>query len=392
MAGRRILITDDEALFRSSAAESLRARFRGVEVLEAEDGAEALSIMARTPVDVLITDLQMPKLGGIELVARISSHRMPIQIIVVSAHMTDHTRGALDDLGALVCVDKPIDLGVLHEAVERMLAIPRAHVSGVTLAGFVQLLEMEHQTCALRVGSPDGVGTLVFDGGKLVDAWTGELAGDAAALAILAFRECTLDVIGVLRTVTPRVTMPLSFLLLESARRTDEAEPVAGQWEIVSVAETKDEAAAEAMRALGPVEGEAAPAERKAIDEGVARVLRTAMEMEGAIGVALVDAASGEALGTAGGGAELDVALAATGNAEVLRAKRRLMERLGLAYAIEDILITLGAQYHLIRPLNAPGSQLFLYLVIDRKAGNLGLARHHLTKVEASWRSAAAPA
>src|SRR5208282_4875893 len=98
MASRRILVTDDEALFRSSAAESLRARFRGSEVLEAEDGAAAVAILERLPVDVLVTDLQMPNLGGLEVLAHISSRQMPVQIVVVSAHMTDPTRDALDDL------------------------------------------------------------------------------------------------------------------------------------------------------------------------------------------------------------------------------------------------------------------------------------------------------
>ena len=383
MASRRILVTDDEALFRTSAAESLRGRFRGAEVLEAENGAVAMAILERMPVDVLITDLRMPEFGGLELVARISSHRMPIQIIVVSAYITEPTRIALDDLGALVCVDKPIDLEVLHRAVERMLAVPRAHVSGVTLAGFVQLLEMEHQTCALRVASPDGVGTLVFEGGKLADAWTGELGGDPAALAILAFKDCTLDVVGALRSQVQRVTQPLSFLLLESARRIDEEHPshVAGQWETVSV---------RGPDSLWPDEAAALPA---APEEGasVAPILCAAMEIDGALGVALVDVGRGGTLGTQGGSPALDIDVAAAGNTEVLRAEVRLLERVGLTDAIEDILITLAEQYHLIRPLTVGASSLFLYLIIDRKLGNLGLARRQLIKIEASLRDAPRP-
>jgi CheY-like chemotaxis protein len=379
MLPRRILVTDDESLFRTSAAESLRARFRGTEVLEAEDGAAALAILERMLVDVLITDLQMPNLGGIDLVARITSHRMPIQIIVVSAFITEPTRVALDDLGALVCVDKPIDLDALHRAVERMLAVPRAHVSGVTLAGFVQLLEMEHQTCALRVVSADGVGTLVFEHGKLADAWTGERAGDAAALSILRFKDCTLDVVGALRPDVQRVTQPLSYLLLESARMADEEHPehVAGQWELFSLGvpgETVPEAVATP-----------ATEEKKETTADVAEMLRAAMEIDGALGAALADAESGRTLGTAGGGPSFDVEVAAAGNTQVLRAEVRLLQGLGLPHALEDILITLGEQYHLIRPLADGGSSLFLYLVIDRKLGNLGLARRRLGKVEGSF-------
>jgi CheY-like chemotaxis protein len=408
--GRRILITDDEPLFRTSAAESLRGRFPGVEVLEAGHGNEALERLERTPIDVLVTDLQMPELGGIELIARVSSHRMPIQIIVVSAFITEQTRANLDELGALVYIDKPIDLGALHLAVERMLAVPRAHVSGVTLAGFVQLLEVEQQTCALRVASPDGVGTLVFERGVLTDAWTGELAGDPAALAVLRFRDCTLDLVGVLRSENPRVTQPLSFLLLESARRADEAvvEPVAGQWELLSLippppdsdafaptptplapAPAQEDASAPA--AMPPSnEGSALeppPAHRRSLGPGgPASLLRDVIEIEGAMAVALVDGARRIALGSAGSAANLDLESLAVSATDLLASERALLDRLGVSTGIEEIQVDSQSHIHLIRPLeirssdpDSPGT--FLFLVADRARVNIGLARRQLTKI-----------
>ncbi|MFI5527597.1 hypothetical protein ACIA8O_03470 [Kitasatospora sp. NPDC051853] len=106
--------------------------------------------------------------------------------------------------------------------------------------------------------------------------------------------------------------------------------------------------------------------------------------IDGAIGVALVDYTSGMALGTLGGSAELDLNVAAAGNTDVVRAKVRAIELLGLKEAIEDILITLSTQYHLIRPLtNRSGKGLFLYLAIDKNRANLAMARHQLKRVEA---------
>jgi len=112
--------------------------------------------------------------------------------------------------------------------------------------------------------------------------------------------------------------------------------------------------------------------------------LKEAMTLEGAVGVALVDWESGMTLGALGGGKYLDLDLAAAGNTEVVRAKMRTAESLRLDDTIEDILITLGKQYHLIRLVkNASGTQgLFLYLVLDRSKANLALARHHLKRIE----------
>ncbi|MEU8781371.1 hypothetical protein [Streptomyces sp. NPDC048637] len=106
--------------------------------------------------------------------------------------------------------------------------------------------------------------------------------------------------------------------------------------------------------------------------------------IEGAVGVALVDYTSGMALATLGDNQALDLNIAAAGNTDVVRAKMRTMEMLELQGAIEDMLITLTAQYHIIRPVSGKsGSGLFLYLVLDRKRANLALARHRLARLEA---------
>jgi hypothetical protein len=114
--------------------------------------------------------------------------------------------------------------------------------------------------------------------------------------------------------------------------------------------------------------------------------LKEAMNIDGAIGAALVDWESGMPLGTLGGSKYLDLELAAAGNTEVVRAKMRTMASLSLDDTIEDILLTLGKQYHLIRVLkNADGaSNLFLYLALDRAQANLALARHQLRRIEST--------
>ena len=105
--------------------------------------------------------------------------------------------------------------------------------------------------------------------------------------------------------------------------------------------------------------------------------------VEGALGAALVDFDGGLTLGTVGGGDDLDLEIAGAGNLEVVRAKVRVMEQLGLDDQIEDILITLGKQYHIIRPLESHPT-MFLYLALSRDSGNLGLARHQLRNIESS--------
>jgi len=104
------------------------------------------------------------------------------------------------------------------------------------------------------------------------------------------------------------------------------------------------------------------------------------MEIDGCIGCCIVDSNSGMMLGAAGGGA-INLEVAAAGNTEVVRAKRKTMKALALGDAIEDILITLGRQYHLIRPLSS-NDALFVYVMLDKSKANLAMARHQLSQVE----------
>ena len=107
--------------------------------------------------------------------------------------------------------------------------------------------------------------------------------------------------------------------------------------------------------------------------------IKTLLSIDGATAAAIVDSNSGMVLGKDGSGVNLD--LAAAGNTEVVRAKLKTMKALGIKGGIEDILITLDNQYHVIRP-SATKDGLFIYLVLDKSKANLAMARYKVTEVE----------
>ena len=107
--------------------------------------------------------------------------------------------------------------------------------------------------------------------------------------------------------------------------------------------------------------------------------LNELMTMDGAMCAAVVDYNSGMMLGSVGSGVDLE--LAAAGNTEVVRAKMKTMKALGLNENIDDILITLGKQYHIIRPSEQLAG-VFVYYVLDNKRANLALARRKVQDVE----------
>ena len=111
----------------------------------------------------------------------------------------------------------------------------------------------------------------------------------------------------------------------------------------------------------------------------IKQTLDELMTLDGSMCAALVDSSSGMILGSIGSGVDLEVA--AAGNTEVVRAKAKTMRALGLNDVIEDILITLGKQYHIIRPCSRKEG-VFLYFVLDKQRSNLAMARRKTQDVD----------
>lgn len=102
------------------------------------------------------------------------------------------------------------------------------------------------------------------------------------------------------------------------------------------------------------------------------QALEDLLSTDGAMCAAIVDSTSGMILGSVGSGIDLEVA--AAGNTEVVRSKMKTMRALGLNDVIDDILITLGKQYHIIRP-SSRKEGVFIYFVLDKNKSNLAMAR-----------------
>ncbi|GHC52010.1 roadblock/LC7 domain-containing protein [Neogemmobacter tilapiae] len=111
-------------------------------------------------------------------------------------------------------------------------------------------------------------------------------------------------------------------------------------------------------------------------------IIAETASISGFIGACLVDTDTGLMLASEGGGkGKLDLDAAAAMNTAFVKAKRQAMQVLQLDTYIEDILITLGNQIHLIRPLEK-NPTMFIYVALNRTDANLGMARIQLKTIE----------
>jgi CheY-like chemotaxis protein len=228
VSDRNVLIVDDEkALIQSieSGFEPYRDRFT---VITAENGRRAVEILESHPIDLVVTDLRMPVMDGLELLAYMNSNFPNVPASVITAFRTAGTERMLRSLGVLSLLDKPVAFDDLVRCVEDGLKhVARGgSLMGVSVGAFLQLVEMERKTCLLDVIGRGGErGEFHFVDGSPIDAVCGDLKGEEAACTMIGWDNVRLrlrelpDVFIGPRKIEAR----LMKLLMEGLRRKDEA-------------------------------------------------------------------------------------------------------------------------------------------------------------------------
>jgi CheY-like chemotaxis protein len=371
---KKVLVVDDEPAVLFALSEALADRRRGIKVATAANGEEAVAILESERVDLVITDLRMPEMDGFELLAWLRRGFPHLPVIVMTAFGAE-IAARLD--GAPEVLEKPFDVGELKRKVaDRLRQTVKGRVENISLASFLQLLELEWKTCTLTVTSAGHDGRLFFRGGRLVGAETEDLAGADAALEIVTWEHADVEISDVCPVDGTEVEGGLRFLLLEGMRLKDERERHAPR--PVGIAQETD-AAIEAL--LFPGAGTL----REPEDPGAAETIREALEqgraLEGSLATLLVETATGHLIAAAIGAKGVDLEVAAAATAEFARQRPRVEERIGLKDAVEEVLLTSTRRYYLLRPVGSD-NLMFLLLVLDRARANLASAQKGLAAIE----------
>ena len=118
--GKTLLIVDDDTVFTSALADGIKIIDEGLTVHTAENGVQAIAIVKSIPVDLVLTDLRMPAMGGSELVLWLNENRPQTPIIVMSAYADTSMVMDLETQGNSF-FDKPLDFGDLMRTIHCLL-------------------------------------------------------------------------------------------------------------------------------------------------------------------------------------------------------------------------------------------------------------------------------
>ena len=113
----RILVVEDD----SSVRNLMCSLLEDYQVGTAEDGAKGLELFKSGRFDLVVTDLKMPKLGGMELLAEIKVMNPDAKVIVMSGAMDENTKRILLEMGAEVVLEKPLGIMEISDQVAKLL-------------------------------------------------------------------------------------------------------------------------------------------------------------------------------------------------------------------------------------------------------------------------------
>ena len=221
-----VLIVDDEEqllLTMQAGFEPFKDRF---EILTARNGKEATVLLASARVNLVVTDLKMPEMDGFELLAFLKNNFPEIPAIVMTAFGTPEIERQLVRSGMISMLEKPVDFDELTQLIVNLLEddLTGGTLTGISLPSFLQLIEMEQNTCLMEVKAPNGdQGLLYFNKGVLYDAVFGKTTAEEAVYQMMLLDNVKINFRAQpVKKLKRRIQTSLMNLIMEGTRRKDE--------------------------------------------------------------------------------------------------------------------------------------------------------------------------
>lgn len=404
-----VLVVEDEPDFRLLSGEMLKDVGIRNPVL-VESPMEALVRLQQEPFDVLLSDLRLGKESGVRLIQRMRAVSPSTRAILMSAYATARDVEEATALGAVAVLNKPFQSEQLELALRRAAAAADGLWGQVHDLSLIDMLQMYHYgkrsvAVALK-GPPDG--RILMHEGELVDAEFGELSGVEALRRLLPVRT------GVVRTEAlgeihrHSISGEFEAVVLDCLRAIDEdgrpsdlpsealdlememafasfAAEISSTTEIRGLNGSSEVAHAQQVlqyprggtsRTLDDLQtrGEKTMATEKQLQETLAKIQS---EITGLFGASVVDLETGMTLAVLSARADFDLSTASAYNSEMVKMKLKTMKALNIKSSLEDMLLTLGDQIHLIK-LITPTT--FIYLAADKSSTNLAIVRSAVAK------------
>lgn len=383
-----VLIVEDDPAQSRLLGKAISRRRPEYSVVCSANGREAIAVLEREDIDLVLTDLQMSEMNGFELLAWLLTNRPTVFVFTMTAYGNSETQARLASLGSVECFTKPVDIaGVLRRFSDCVSQSIRGQVKNLGLASFLQLLQMEQKTCTLTVRFCEQVGKLFMRKGELLDARLGDRSGEDAATTIIGWVDSIITIETGCSVTEPTITAGMGYVLMEAMRLRDEISRDFPAFDTDISGRTLPSPKPAVQ--LPPAPATILSPQTTHVASSATRRFGPVHAPVDAFVVAIVDATTGNVL-ACDGKERIGIAEAAALAAELLKTATRAVGPCANDEAIQELVVTMRSRCELLRSLPEIDGG-FALIAFDPNVMNLMIARLELNQAIATYLATAAP-
>lgn len=221
----KVLIVDDEETLTWSMAKSLSKDKDKYEIFIANNGKEALNLLKKNRIDLVISDIRMPDINGLDLLVEIKKSYPQTKVIIMTAYGSSDVQKEANRRGSLFYVEKPFEISDIRKIIIDLIGKKKGFkgkIFGLQLTDIIQMNCLGRLTTALIITKDGEKGVIYLTEGEVIHAECGEEKGTDAFYKILSWQEGEfVSNIGVTPSVQT-IYQNWEHLLVEAMRRNDE--------------------------------------------------------------------------------------------------------------------------------------------------------------------------
>lgn len=222
---KKVLIVDDEETLTWSMAKSLAKDRDKYEVIIANNGKEALSQLKKNEIDLVISDIRMPDINGLDLLVKVKKEFPQTKVIIMTAYGSSDVQKEANRRGSLYYLEKPFEINDIRKVIIDLIGKKRGFrgkVVGLQLTDVIQMNCLSHLTTALTVTRNGEKGIIYLNEGEVIHAECGSQKGTDAFYYIMSWEEGEfMSNVGVIPSMQT-IFQNWEHLLVEAMRRNDE--------------------------------------------------------------------------------------------------------------------------------------------------------------------------
>lgn len=217
---KKVLIADNDSVICSMLKRVLPGVSDGLETIIAGNGKEAVEIIKSHDISLVIAEIAMPGMDGIELLSDIRANYSHIPVFLMTAFGTAEIKGKIDAIGYEGYFEKPLNIEHLTKCIRKEINSEiEGKINGISLPSYLQVLEREKKTCTLLLSSAKKNGKLFFLNGELVHAETGMLKNEDAAYEIVSWDGTVIRIKAGCRRKKGAIKQSLKKILMEGLKK-----------------------------------------------------------------------------------------------------------------------------------------------------------------------------